>query len=112
MPDDLKQQFAKSDDITFDVKEEYENAMSSGLHSKIVIQKSIDQHARMCIENAEEDMWDALDLAKLLRDDIQDRIKHYSYCTIKTTKNYLVWLEEDYTRRLHNQIRKEFVTKD
>jgi len=112
MPNDLKEKFSKSDDIIFDVKEEYDNAMTAGLHSKVVIQKSIDQHVRMCIENAEEDMWDALDLAKLLRDDIQDRIKHYSYCTIKTTKNYLVWLEEDYTRRLNTQIRLDYVTKD
>lgn len=111
MPDDLKAMFTKSEDINFNIKEEYDLAMTTGQHSKVVIQKSIDQHARMCIENA-EDMWDALDLAKLLRDDIQDRIKHYSYSTIKTTKNYLVWLEEDYTRRLTAQIRKEFVAKD
>jgi len=112
MPDDLKEKFSKSDDISFDVKAEYEAAMNQGIHSKIVIQKSIDQHVRMCIENAESDMWDALDLAKLLKDDIQDRIKHYSYCTIKTTKNYLVWLEEDYTRRLNTQIRKEYISND
>lgn len=108
MPDELREKFAQSDDISFDVKQEYENAMKRGDHSKVVIQKSIDQHAKMCIENA-DDLWDALDLAKLLKDDIQDRIKHYSYCTIKTTKNYLIWLEDDYTRRLNTKIRKEFM---
>lgn len=112
MPEDLKKKFSKTKDITFNIKDEYDKAMTMGQHSKVVIQKSIDQHTKMCVENAEEDMWDALDLAKLLRDDIQDRIKHYSYSTIKTTKNYLVWLEEDYTRRLNTQIRQEFVTKD
>ncbi len=111
MPDELKAKFSNSDDISFNVEEEYKKAMSNHEHSKIVIQKSIDQHAKMCIENA-EDMWDALDLADLLNDDIQDRIKHYSYCTIKTTKNYLVWLEEDYLRRLRAQIRKAFVVAD
>ena len=111
MPDALKEKFSKSKDIDLDIKKEYDQAMSMGMHSKIVIQKSIDQHARMCDENA-KDMWDALDLAKDLKDDIQDRIKHYSYCTIKTTKNYLVWLEEDYTRRLNSQIRKYFTNKD
>jgi hypothetical protein len=108
MPDDLRAKFSKSEDIVFDVKEEYKKALSMGIHSKNVIQDSIEQHKRMCVENA-EDMWDALDLAKLLKEDIQDRIKHYSYCTIKTTKNYLVWLEEDYTRRLNSAIRKAFV---
>jgi type I site-specific restriction endonuclease len=111
MPDELKAKFSNSDDISFNVEEEYKKAISNHEHSKIVIKKSIDQHARMCIENA-EDMWDALDLADLLLDDIQDRIKHYSYCTIKTTKNYLVWLEEDYLRRLRSQIRKAFVVAD
>lgn len=111
MPDDLKAKFSKSEDIKLNIKAEYDHAMSMGMHSKIVIQKSIDQHCKMCVENA-DDMWDALDLAKELKDDIQDRIKHYSYCTIKTTKNYLVWLEEDYYRRLNSQIRQEFVKRD
>jgi hypothetical protein len=111
MPDDLKEKFSKSDDITFSVKDEYDKAMSMGRHSKTVIEKSINQHARMCLENA-DNMWDALDLAKLLTDDIQDRIKHYSYSTIKTTKNYLVWLEEDYKRRLNSKIRQAYVVQD
>ena len=111
MPDDLKAKFSKSEDIKLNIKAEYDHAMSMGMHSKIVIQKSIDQHCKMCVENA-DDMWDTLDLAKELKDDIQDRIKHYSYCTIKTTKNYLVWLEEDYYRRLNSQIRQEFAKRD
>ena len=111
MPDDLRKKFSKSENIDLNIKAEYNHAMSLGQHSKVVITKSIDQHTKMCVENA-NDMWDALDLAKELKDDIQDRIKHYSYCTIKTTKNYLVWLEEDYYRRLNSQIRKEFVKRD
>jgi superfamily II DNA or RNA helicase len=111
MPTELREKFSNSEDIDLNIKAEYDHAMSLGQHSKVVIKKSIDQHTNMCMENA-DDMWDALDLAKDLRDDIQDRIKHYSYCTIKTTKNYLVWLEEDYYRRLNSQIRKEFAKRD
>lgn len=111
MPDELKAKFSKTENISLDIEMEYDQAMQMGQHSKVVIQKSIDQHAAMCTDNA-EDMWDALDLAKELRDDIQDRIKHYSYCTIKTTKNYLVWLEEDYYRRLNSQIRRNFANRD
>lgn len=111
MPDDLKEKFSKTEVLSFDVKEEYKKTMQRGEHSKKVIAASIEQHAKMCIENA-DDMWDALDLAELLEDDIQDRIKHYSYCTIKTTKNYLVWLEEDYKRRMNAAIRQSFVNKE
>ncbi len=111
MPDDLKLKFSKSEDINLDIKAEYDYAMSMGQHSKVVVKKSIDQHTVMCVENS-DDMWDALDLGKDLKDDIQDRIKHYSYCTIKTTKNYLVWLEQDYYRRLNSQIRQEFTKLD
>ena len=111
MPDSVKEKFSNTNDIAFNVKKEYEAAMVRGEHSKVVIKKSIDQHVKMCIENS-DDMWDALDLADLLKEDIQDRIKHYSYCTIKTTKNYLIWLEEDYTRRLMSKIRKEFVVRN
>ena len=111
MPDELKAKFSKSVDIKLHIKREYEKAMTFGQHSKVVIQKSIDQHVVMCVENA-DDLWDGLDLAKDLKDDIQDRIKHYSYCTIKTTKNYLVWLEEDYYRRLNSKIRQEFAKID
>src|SRR5690554_4947556 len=111
MPDDIREKFSKSEDISYDVEGEYKKAMTFGEHSKIVIEKSIDQHVRMCIENA-DDMWDALDLAELLEDDIRDRIKHYSYNTIRTTRNYLNWLEEDYKRRLNTKIRQAFVNKD
>lgn len=111
MPDSLKEQFSRTENIAFNVKEEYDKALARGEHSKVVIKKSIEQHAQMCIENA-DDLWDALDLAQLLDEDIQDRIKHYSYCTIKTTKNYLVWLKEDYTRRLNTSIRQGFITSD
>src|SRR5690554_3593568 len=111
MPDDIREKFSKSEDISYDVEGEYKKAMTFGEHSKIVIEKSIDQHVRMCIENT-DDMWDALDLAELLEDDIRDRIKHYSYNTIRTTRNYLNWLEEDYKRRLNTKIRQAFVNKD
>ncbi len=111
MPDEVKALFKKSDDLDFNVKEEYEKSMSRGEHSKNVIKRSIEQHAKICMENS-EDMWDALDLAKELVPEIQDRIRHYSYCTIKTTKNYLNWLEEDYIRRLNSYIRKAFTSFD
>lgn len=111
MPEEIKALFSKSENLVFNVKEEYEKSMIMGEHSKNVIKRSIAQHTEICIENA-EDMWDALDLAKELIPEIQDRIRHYSYCTIKTTRNYLNWLEEDYLRRLNSAIRQAYTSFD
>jgi tRNA pseudouridine38-40 synthase len=47
-------------------------------------------------------------LAKELKDDIASRVKQFTYCISKSTKNYREWLEEDYSRRLRQQINKEF----
>ena len=41
------------------------NPFVSGESSKVVLKRSIEQHALICIENS-EDVYDALDLVKLL----------------------------------------------
>jgi superfamily II DNA or RNA helicase len=107
MPPDLRQQFANSKDVDFDVEEAYDEVIKKGLKSKTVLDWSMDQHVKMCVENS-EDVFDARILAKELKDDISSRIKQYSYCISKSTKNYREWLEEDYSRRLRLQINKEF----
>ena len=107
MPDDLRQKFANSEDIDFDVKEEYIESTKSNYKSKVVLEKSIEQHAKMCVENS-EDVFDAHILSRELHDDIEFRIKQYSYCILKSSKNYLKWLEEDYKRQLRVRITQEF----
>ena len=91
MPDELKAKFSKSDNITFDVKEEYKKVFAQGLKSKVVLERSIEQHAQICVENS-EDVFDARILAKELKDEIAYRIKQYSYCIMNNTKNYKEWL--------------------
>ena len=103
MPDDIREQFKKSEDIGFNIKQEYDRITSEGLKSKTVLDNSINQHVRICIENS-EDVYDAWTLMKLLDDDIAHRVKQYSYCIIKNTKNYVRWLEEDYKRQLRTKI--------
>jgi hypothetical protein len=66
------------------------------------------QHARMCIENS-EDVFDARILARELKEDIEDRIKQYSKCIIRNTKNYRDWLYEDYTRKLRSKINELYL---
>ena len=94
MPPELRDKFSKSEDITFDIKAEYKSVFAQGLKSKIVIQRSIDQHAKICVENA-EDVFDARILAKELKDEIAYRVRQYSYCIMNNTKNYKEWLEEE-----------------
>jgi len=107
MPENIKEMFSNSDDFDFDVKEEYEIAVKSGLKSKAVLEKSISQHAKICAENS-EDVFDAHILSRELNDDIEYRIKQYSYCILKSSKNYIKWLEEDYKRQLRVKISQMF----
>lgn len=100
MPEDLKFQFKKTPQIDFDVKEVYDTLKSQGKRPKQVIELSIEQHGKMCIENSKE-LMEAKDLAKQLDEDIAYRIKLYSQCISKTTDSYLNWLKEEYKRKLH-----------
>ncbi len=110
MPAALREKFAKSDAIEFDIKEEYKKVFAQGQKSKIVLEKSIEQHARICMENA-EDVFDARILAKQLKEEISYRVRQYSYCIMNNTKNYKEWLEEDYERKLRSKISKMFAEK-
>jgi superfamily II DNA or RNA helicase len=107
LPPEVLAEFPNSTDFSFDVKAEYDKAIKHGLKSKIVLDKSIEQHCKLCVENS-EDVFDARILSRLLKDDIADRIKKYSYCIIKSTKNYVQWLEDDYKRRLSSMINQSF----
>ncbi|MEN8799062.1 MAG: helicase-related protein, partial [Flavobacteriaceae bacterium] len=110
MPPELRAQFSRSKDITFDVKEEYKKVFAQGLRSKTVLERSIEQHARICVENS-EDVFDARLLAKQLKDEIAYRVRQYSYCIMNNTKNYKEWLEEDYERKLRLSISQKFAAK-
>lgn len=103
MPPELRKKFAKSEDVLFDVEAEYDDIISKGLKSKTVLERSLDQHTRMCVENS-EDVFDARLLAKELVEDIAYRIRRYSYCISNSTKNYRDWLKEDYMRKLRLRI--------
>ena len=107
MPDELKAKFSKSENITFDVKEEYKKIFAQGRKSKEVLERSIEQHAQICVENS-EDVFDARILAKELKEEIAYRVKQYSYCIMNNTKNYKEWLEEDYERKLRSSISRKF----
>lgn len=110
MPKDLRKKFAKSTQIDFNIKEEYKRVFALGERSKTVLENSIQQHAMICVENA-EDVFDARILAKSLKEEITFRVRQYSYCIMNNTKNYKEWLEEDYERKLRSKISKMFAAR-
>lgn len=110
MPKDLRKKFAKSTNIDFNIKEEYKRIFALGQKSKTVLENSIEQHAMICVENA-EDVFDARILAKQLKEEITFRVRQYSYCIMNNTKNYKEWLEEDYERKLRSKISKKFAAR-
>lgn len=106
MPPELRAKFSKTDDISFDVEEEFKLALSKNLRPKVVVEKSIEQHASMCVDNS-ENLIEAKSLAKELSEDIESRMRHYTNCMTKSTKNYRDWLIEDYNNKLNVLIGKK-----
>ncbi len=105
MPEEIREKFSKSDDVTFDVEDEFKVAAELKMKPKTVIEKSIMQHAGMCVENSDT-LPEARKLAKLLDPDIEYRVKQYAKLLTRTTKNYREWLIEDYKTRLAAMIGK------
>lgn len=103
MPPEIREKFSNTEDVSFNIEEAYDEVIKKGLKSKSVLEWSLDQHVKMCVENS-EDVFDARLLAKELEEDIAYRIRKYSYCISNSTKNYRDWLKEDYMRKLRLKI--------
>ncbi|WP_163400870.1 DEAD/DEAH box helicase [Flavobacterium fluviatile] len=110
MPPELRSKFSKTADVTFDVDEEHKLAIKQNLRSKIVLDKSLDQHAAMCVDNTET-LQEAKALAKELDDDIECRIKRYAKCLSQCSKNYREWLVDDYKKNMTLLIGKKYREK-
>lgn len=107
LPEAIKEKFSNASSIEFDVKAEYEKIVTQHLRPKETLERSIDHHVKMCVESG-EDWFDALQLAKLLDEDIRNRVRQYSHCICKSSASYLKWLEEEYMRKLQQKIREQF----
>ena len=83
------------------------STIRAGESSKKVLERSIIHHAKICIENS-EDVYDSLALAKMLGEEIDDRINRYSKCISKSTHNFITWLKEDYRKKLKAYLRANF----
>ena len=111
MPADLRARFRKSENIDFNMKDEYALVAKQGLRPKVAMERAIEQHARICFENS-NDFTEALVLVKLLEKDIEYRAKKFSYCICKSTENYVKWLQDDYKQKLHFTLGKKFQEKE
>lgn len=107
MPPEVRAKFAKTADVSFDVEEQHKMAVAQNLKSKTIFDKSLEQHASMCVDNA-SDLFNAKMLARLLEDDISWRMKRYVACLSHCSKNYREWLIEDYKTKLTLLIGKKF----
>lgn len=107
MPAELRAKFSKTANVDFDVDEEHRLAMAANLRSKVVFEKSLEQHACMCVDNSET-LPQARALAKELDEDIRSRMKRYASCLSHTSKNYREWLIEDYKSKLSLLVGKKF----
>ena len=107
MPEEILKLFSNSENLYFNVNEVYVDSIRNGKSSKIVLQKAIEHHSKICVENS-DDVYDALNLIKELSDDIDYLIKRYSKCISKSTPNFLEWLAGDYKKRLRSYIRINF----
>lgn len=106
LSDDIKAKFPNTTFEKFEIKDEYKKSMDLGERPIEAINRSIASHKKMILENS-EDVFDALELADLLEKEVQYRVKRFSYCIAKSTKNYLDWMQEDYMRKLKQQLRQE-----
>ena len=99
MPQSLRDRFPNSPSIDFDVKAEHQSVATSGLRPRVVIQRSMDQHLAMCLDNS-TGTEEALILADLLKDEIAFRVRVFCRCLSKTSESYVKWLQDDYKLKL------------
>jgi superfamily II DNA or RNA helicase len=107
MPEEIREEFSKSESIDFNVAEIYDAILKQGKRPKEVIELSINQHCDMCMQNS-NDLSEAKKLADLLDDEIEYRTRKYSHCLAKTTNSYVKWLHEEYKRKLNVKLIQKF----
>jgi len=99
MPEEVRALFSKSASIDFNVKDAHANAIQNGIRPRTIMEDSLQQHFRMCIDNSTE-LEGALRLADVLNEEIDFRVITYTRCLSKTSESYVKWLEDDYKRKL------------
>lgn len=102
---EIRAKFPKTLEMTFDIEGYYQEAIDRDKKPKTVIQQSVRQQAKMCLDNAES-LSEAVALAEVLTPETEWRVKQYVKCLENASKNYKEWLLEDYQNRLKGLIIK------
>lgn len=110
MPLEIKQKFSKTQVFDIDIENLHKNAIAQLKRPKVVLEASIEQHAQMCVLEADT-IHEARKLSLLLADDIASRIRRYTNCLGNCSRNYEEWLVEDYKQKLQIKITTLFRTK-
>lgn len=107
MPKEIRSEFAKTEDVTFDIEQVAAEVSKAGQKTEVVLDRSLEQHVAMVVENA-DDFAHSLKLIRLLEDDIEDRVKRYTYQLCKSTKNFYYWVKDDYKSKLKRGVMRKF----
>ena len=86
-------------DIDFDIKGEHKKALANRERPKVVIDRSLHQQVRICMENSTE-IDEALLLTEMLKEEIDFRVRVFCRCLSKTSESYVKWLQDEYKRKL------------
>ena len=87
----------------FSIKDAYYTALDAGEKGKAAIDLSMKNHLEVIVE-ASKSLDEAYDIAQLLNEHIEYRLKHYTKCISKSTPNYLKYLLETYLRQLKQSL--------
>lgn len=105
MPEELRQLFKKTkdEDLEFDIEQSHKDVANTGAKTATVLENAAKQHAAMVVGNS-ENLAEALGLIRLLDDSVEDRVRRYCYCICNSTKNYRVWAQDEYKRKLKSMV--------
>lgn len=88
----------------FKMREVYEDYIDKGIKGKCAVDDSLDNHFQ-AIFNKASDFYDGLELLEALQEHIEHRLKQYTKCIAKSTRNYFKYLMENYNRQLRSKLR-------
>lgn len=88
----------------FKMKEVYEDYIDRGIKGKQAVDDSLENHFQ-AIFNKANDFYDGLEIQEALQEHIEHRLKQYTKCIAKSTRNYFKYLMETYNRQLRQKLR-------
>jgi superfamily II DNA or RNA helicase len=88
----------------FKMKEVYEDYIDRGEKGKLAVEDSLENHYQ-AIFNKAADFYDGLETQEALQEHIEHRLKQYTKCIAKSTRNYFKYLMETYNRQLRQKLR-------